>query len=104
MEDRGKINEYTCEKGHKIVTINTDEGTTPLTIKCRHRMCNRIATSELYLVDQTQEPTHEWYRPNNLEELSDWDLHHIELGGLLLRKLKSSWRPLSKLRVKLFYT
>jgi len=32
-----KINVYTCPKGHKTVTIDTDEGTTPMMLMCRQK-------------------------------------------------------------------
>lgn len=85
MESKGKINEYICPDGHKIVTINTDEGVTPFILQCRHVGCNKSAKSQMHLVDQEQEPTHEWVRPIDLEELSEWDREHVEMGGLLLK-------------------
>ena len=89
-----KINVYTCPKGHKTVTIDTDEGVTPMKLMCRQKdddgkhNCTEWASSAWYNCDQSQKPEYEWYRPASLKGLNQGEKEHVELGGLLLRKLK----------------
>ncbi len=110
-------NRYSCEKcGHHIITVDTHEGTTPFAIPCDK--CQKYHMgSAFYAVDQTLEPTHEWYRATEKEikaitkeELKKYSPeliasmkadrqnpekviynrlmdHHI-LGGLFLRKIE----------------
>lgn len=90
-------NAYVCSNLHSTVTINTDQGTTPMIIACPQ--CNERAMSMMYNVNQQLEPSHEWYSPTD----EDWkDLkadisskevianmqHHVAKGGLLLRPIK----------------
>lgn len=86
MEKR--INIYTCEKGHKTVTIDRDEGVTPFMIGCEHEGCDELARSGFYQADKDTEPTHEWYKPDSYDGLSDGEIEHVKLGGLLLRKIQ----------------
>jgi hypothetical protein len=90
----GKKNVYLCRVcGWKRITIDVDEGVTPMFIKCR--CCEKLATSSMHDVDQTLEPTHEWYSPGGAERkrmaktvrgLSTLR-HHVEHGGLLQREI-----------------
>jgi hypothetical protein len=94
---KGKINMYTCPKGHVTVTIDTDEGVTPMMLRCRQKdddgkhNCTEFAQSSWYRCDQSLTPEYEWYMPPKHE----WRLHpapmreHFKMGGLELRKLKS---------------
>lgn len=92
---RGKINVYTCVKGHKTVTIDTDEGTTPMMLGCRQKdddgkhNCTQYAKSAWYNCDQSLKPEYEWYRPETTKGLNPAEKDHVSQGGLLLRKLKS---------------
>ena len=95
-ERAGEINVYVCEKcGWKAITRNRDDGVTPMFIRCEGEHCDKEtfpgAHSLMYQVDQTLEPTHEWYWPRTAGERKKvttqamWS--HVNQGGLLLRKL-----------------
>lgn len=96
-EEKGAINIYTCPScGWRAITRNRDDGTTPFMIACEGKDCEadpRVGgcTSAFYRVDQTLEPTHEWYRPLSAGErkaMKDPALRdHVRMGGLLLRKI-----------------
>lgn len=91
-----KINAYICDKLHVMVTENKSLGTTPMFMGCDQ--CHQQATSRMYNVDQTLEPTHEWYKPTD----EDWkeleaDIssveairglrEHVSNGGVLIRRI-----------------
>lgn len=89
----GKINTYTCSQGHQIITIDRDEGVTPMFINCP--FCEKegkenISTSCMYSCPQDWVPTHEWYKPQHEEiaMLREDFKDHIERGGLLFREIK----------------
>lgn len=90
---KGMINTYTCPSGHVTVTIDTDEGTTPMMLRCRQRAdngqhnCTEMATSAWYRCDQSLTPEYEWYKPTSLNGFSRDMKEHIKMGGLELRKL-----------------
>jgi len=110
--ENNRINVYTCsyaiarvedgrivvkpadEKSHQIVTIDRDEGNTPMFIDCP--VCGSRATSSMYMVDQDLIPTHEWYKPTEryIQKLKKIDsgwarqtVDHCERGGLLFREI-----------------
>lgn len=85
----GKINVYTCAKGHKTITVDAEFGTTAFGIRCRHPRCTAMAQSAFYQVDQALKPAFEWYRPSPREarKLDDATLDHVLRGGLLVRKI-----------------
>lgn len=94
---KGMINVYTCKKGHRTVTVDRDSGVTPMFIDCPHDECVnggvlsfQLATSCMYRTDQSQTPSHEWYRPGDDETLNPAEREHVDAGGLLLRKIQSS--------------
>ncbi len=65
---QNKINVYTCDKGHKTVTIDREEGTTPFMISCEVEECKTgLARSCMYQTDQGQTPTHEWVKMSDNE-------------------------------------
>lgn len=93
---KGKKNIYVC--GHCGVEIVTEavvdgKGLMPFVAKCD--MCGRLLLSSFCDVDQSQKPTHEWYKQNPTERadiaktphgvamLRD----HVDRGGLLLREI-----------------
>jgi len=87
---KGRKNVYVCGAcGHRTVTIDVDEGTTPFMISCTE--CDEAAYSQFY-ADESQDmtPTHEWRKPNDAErkellKLSPETLtEHVDRGGLLL--------------------
>jgi len=96
-ETKGKINTYTCRRcGWRAVTRNRDTGTTPFLIHCEGPLrCDDGrwpgCESGFYRVNQSLEPTHEWYRPISAGErkaLKDVLVaEHVKMGGLLLRRV-----------------
>ncbi|MCK1407638.1 hypothetical protein [Bradyrhizobium sp. 76] len=89
---QGKKNIYVCEKckGH-IVTVDIDRGVTPFTIDCKATVfCDGWMKSSMYRVfDQSMKASFEWYRPTAIEVLSPGAQHHVDQGGLLIRKATS---------------
>lgn len=101
MEQPNKINAYICPKLHATITVNSDGGTTPMFITCPS--CGENATSRMYNVDQTLEPSQEWFKPTEKEVKQQVDQYkdkveyhilkaieynmkeHVKKGGLLLR-------------------
>jgi hypothetical protein len=89
----GKINTYTCPHGHVTVTINTDEGVTPMMLRCKQKAddgkhnCTEFAKSAWYKCDQSLKPEYEWYKPISLKGLSPEMKEHVRMGGLELRQL-----------------
>ena len=88
-----KINIYACGNGHETVTKDLHEGTTPMFIgcpKCSQDLGQSVSSySKWYDVPQDLVPTHEWYAPEEAEKktLDEQTLEHVNLGGLLLRKI-----------------
>ena len=89
---KGKKNIYTCDKckGH-VVTVDVDRGVTPFMIECKATaFCDGMMKSSMYRVfDQDMRAGYEWYRPTAVEIVKPHLQHHIEQGGLLLRKAQS---------------
>lgn len=108
-----RINAYTCDAGHRCVTIDRVEGTTPFMIACQTDGCDLTAKSALYRVGDAEKPTHEWYRPDSRDvraeteramasrrkkfgpsdHMSFRDVYamidgHVQMGGLLMRKIE----------------
>jgi len=98
MEKKGERNSYTCEKcGKQVVTVNLDDGVTPFIILCRANWpgeCSGEAKSGFYRIDQESPATWGWYRPvgAELKRLDPGVRHHVEQGGLVLRKLDNAER------------
>jgi hypothetical protein len=95
MSYKGKINVYTCPAGHKTVTIDTDDGVTPMMMGCRQKAddgkhnCTEFARSAWYRCDSTLTPEYEWYKPESMKGLNKAEKEHVVLGGLLLRKIET---------------
>lgn len=91
---KGKINTYTCPKGHVTVTIDRDEGTTPMMLRCRQKDgdgkhdCTEMASSAWYRCNQLLEPEYEWFKPDSLKGYSGAMKEHLKMGGLEIRKIK----------------
>lgn len=85
-----RINQYTCDlcDGH-IITVERDEGTTPLFIRCRATPnCPGKMLSAMYRISPLLAPNHEWYKPTHpLKDQATRD--YVKNGGLLLREIKS---------------
>jgi hypothetical protein len=86
----GRENFYTCDVcGTVMVTVDVDEGTTPMLTDCRAGSCDGIAHSGWYEPKPVGASTvkWEWYRPakKTTRGLSTEDKLHVSLGGLLLR-------------------
>lgn len=88
MSYKGRINQYTCSCGEIITTIDRDEGTSAFTVPCEK--CDLVMYSSLYRVSQDLIPTHEWYKAKIKKNMSLAMKQHIEMGGLLFRKLIDS--------------
>lgn len=84
-----------------IVTVDLHAGTTPMFMKCKGRngMCSGIMNSMGYPDPSGKpawlgDPTHEWYRPEEIDDEAedDGEADHLMNGGLLLRKIKEGDR------------
>ena len=111
-ETAGAVNVYTCPKGHRTITRNRNEGTTPFMLRCRNEGCDQMAQSGFYRVPQDLVPALEWIAPTPAELESHlahsreaflvfsrrnphrklrWQdarediIEHVKKGGLLLR-------------------
>lgn len=93
---KGKINTYTCPKGHVTVTIDSDDGVTPFKLRCRQRdddgkhNCTEMAQSAMYQCDQKLTPEFEWFRPASFKGYSPTMREHLQKGGLEIRKIKKT--------------
>jgi hypothetical protein len=86
---KGKKNIYTCDKCKgNVVTVDIDRGVTPFMIECKAMTgCKGMMKSSLYRVfDQDMRADYEWYRPSAIEIVESHLQHHVDQGGLLLRK------------------
>ena len=100
-----RINAYTCNNLHQTITIDRDEGVTPMFISCP--VCGQQASSRMYDVASTLEPTHEWYLADEddikkqaeefvkqnkdcpYKNIYNAIKDHTEKGGLSLRKIEA---------------
>jgi hypothetical protein len=93
---KGQKNTYTCRGcGFRIVTIDVDEGVTPMMLGCRSgTKCRGTMMSSMYRPpDPEAPPTHEWYKPAPAEMVAkllsrEWGhgtAAHVAQGGLMLR-------------------
>lgn len=94
MSFKGRKNIYRCpDCGGETITIDVDDGTTPMFLACRASgdigQCRGRAVSSMYEVDPDVEPKWEWYRPSltNAWRKGPEVLDHVERGGLLLRPI-----------------
>lgn len=91
MSNVGRENFYICDAcGGIMVTVDVDEGTTPMLTPCRiGGGCAGIARSGWYEPKPRMAgiAEWEWYRPvtANLALMSKEAKLHVSLGGLLLR-------------------
>lgn len=106
----GEKNAYFCDDCHGyIVTVDRDEGVTPMFLACRvkgeptdpENDCEGTSRSMMYPGEPwpeedglghpiPTEPTWEWYTPE-AEEILTLDVEsvdHVRKGGLLLRQIK----------------
>lgn len=97
---QGEKNVYVCERcSHYTVTIDVDEGVTPMFLACRadgelEPTCGGTGQSLMYPPEPWPDgvpttPQFEWYRPSQKElvELGWGEIEHVNKGGLLLRKV-----------------
>ena len=92
FDNCGKKNAYECEDcGSHIVTIDRHPGITPFLTRCGN--CKGMAKSKMYRVADWLEPTHEWFRPEMLEDVPAGSSDHIARGGLILRPIGDSAWP-----------
>ena len=90
---KGKKNVYVCQLcGGSVVTIDIEDGVTPFMIGCKSTAgCDGDMYSSFYSVDQSLSPQFEWYKPTidqYPKEHQEAMRHHIENGGLEIRKIK----------------
>ncbi len=93
----GRKNIYVCVAcGGHIVTVDRAEGTTPFMVNCQATDgCTGHMESSFYRVwDQRIRPSHEWYKETSLEGLTPAVLHHVQMGGLMLRPIENQHVPL----------
>lgn len=96
--NEGRKNAYVCDGeggtmglprkagcGAYIVTIDRAPGVTPFGIECGS--CGQFAHSKMYRVKPELEPTHEWYRPDDLQGIDPRYYDHLSRGGLILRAI-----------------
>lgn len=88
-ESVGRMNAYSCTVcGGRITTVNVDEGTTPMFLRCAVKPgCKGTMQSHGYKVDQSTKPTHEWFRPSLRQARRQGPdmVDHVARGGLDLR-------------------
>lgn len=72
------------------MTVDKEDGVTPFMIACEATSnCDGMMQSSLYRVfDQSLAASHEWYKPSEVEILLPGERHHVDQGGLLLRRIK----------------
>lgn len=95
MSFLGRTNAYVCDQcGRYTVTIDRDEGVTPMFLACRATPeCTGRAVSLGYpegtVPDHIGAPAFEWYRPaeRELRDLDAATFEHVARGGLLLRPI-----------------
>lgn len=97
----GRLNQYVCRTcGHTLTTVDLVNGVTPFLIGCygngpcvgtssiRSKSGRDLAESKFYCnIPEDAEPTHEWYRPQTLDSLTEAERQHVAGGGLLLRPI-----------------
>lgn len=95
MSFKGRTNAYTCDVCRaRIVTVDRDDGVTPMTTPHRYAEpdtdCDGLLYSSWYKVPQDLTPSHEWYRPDasEYEGLDVVSRQHCDDGGLLLRRIE----------------
>lgn len=88
---KGEKNLYRCEKCNEaVITVDTDDGTTPMMIRCRASVnCYGVMISSLYRNVPDSEPLFEWRKPTKSEyrRSSAAMQHHFDMGGLDLYPL-----------------
>lgn len=93
MSNVGRENWYSCDAcGEIMVTVDVDEGTTPMLTECRATWaCEGIARFGWYGPKPLGAGVAkwEWYRPSpsrvEAKSMSAETRLHVRLGGLLLR-------------------
>lgn len=92
MSYQGKKNRYRCDScGESFVTIDRDDGTTPMATACRNENCRARALSQFYDIDQTLPAAFEWYRASDAEvaKMKPASQYHHRMGGLFLRPIEA---------------
>lgn len=84
---KGEKNGYRCEScGHLHVTIDLDDGTTPMLMSCPK--CGGRSVSQFYRIDQSLEAAGCWYKAKIKRTMSSAVKEHIRLGGLMHRMIE----------------
>lgn len=100
----GRYNRYACPLGHKLLSLDIDEGVTPMLVMCPDHD-GRVAESEFYTIRRPIMPSNFpvrmiWRRPidRDLAEASPEMLDHYERGGLLREWTPDKPRPIDEWR------
>jgi hypothetical protein len=95
---KGKKNAYKCEACRCLtITIDIDEGVTPMYLACRcapHKSCTAPSQSQVY-PSYAQDLGHhwEWFKPDSetIQKMSDEMKDHLARGGLAIRRAPSCY-------------
>jgi len=95
---KNRVNAYDCPAcGKPTVTIDADEGVTPMFVACRATVnCNsNFANSRMYENCNGLIPEWEWYKPakGEIRSMESDMKRHIEMGGLCIRALTTPTPP-----------
>lgn len=92
MNLKGKKNKYICDScGGEIITVDLDDGVTPAFLRCKiSDDCRGTMHSSWYRVKTTRPAQYEWFKPASLKGYSRGMKQHIEMGGLVLRKIEAA--------------
>lgn len=91
--EKDRRNIYTCDECFgQIVTLDVDEGVTPMFLRCRATpKCEGNMSSAMYpkRLPIKYKPTYEWYKPTGkaFKKLNSGMKDHVERGGLDLRPI-----------------
>lgn len=93
---KGETNLYRCERCNgTIVTIDRDDGTTPMMLRCRARIdCDGMMQSSWYQGMADLVPSFEWRKPtkNEYRKMSAAMRDHVDMGGLDLYPIEQEAR------------
>ena len=85
---KGRKNLYRCQACREsIVTLDLDEGTTPMFLGCHVTpKCKGLMASTMYRNPQGLPHQYEFFRPASLDGYGPDMLEHLEKGGLSFRR------------------
>lgn len=77
---KGQKNGYLCGCGHLHVTLDLDDGVTPMFTRCPK--CGGRAVSQWYRIDQSLPVAGYWFKPKSTKGMSRAMRDHVANGGL----------------------